>query len=415
MTELSNIVVVGASLAGLRAAETLRREGYAGWLTILGAEPHRPYDRPPLSKEVLAGKRDPDGIVLRKPDAWDELEADWRLGRPAVGLDLAARVVELAGGERVAFDGLVIATGATPRVPGFADGWVDPGVTAGLAPFAAGWVRSGRTPGGRGVHVLRSLDDALALRAELDRVPRVAVVGAGFIGSEVAATCRERGLDVVLIEALVAPLVRGVGERLGALVAQIHVDHGVDLRCGVGVAALEGGARVEGVRLADGRLVPADVVVIGVGVVPETRWLESSGLALENGVLCDETCATAAPDVVAAGDVARWRDARTGERVRFEHWTNAVEQGVAAAQRLLAGPAAAKPYTPVPYVWSDQYDARIQIAGDPGPDCEVRVVDGTLEERKFVALFERAGELRGVVGFNRPRQVVAYRRQLRGA
>ena len=389
MAVLSNVVVVGASLAGLRAAETLRREGYSGRLTVLGAEPHRPYDRPPLSKEVLAGKREPDGIVLRKPDAWDELEADWRLGRPAVGLDLTARVLELAGGEQVPFDGLVIATGATPRVPRFLEGWL-----------------------GRGVHVLRSLDDALALRAELGRGPRVAVVGAGFIGAEVAATCRERGLEVTLIEALVAPLVRGLGERLGALVAQIHLDHGVDLRCGVGVAALEGGERVEAVRLADGRLVPADVVVIGVGVAPETRWLGRSGLALEDGVLCDETCATAAPDVVAAGDVARWRDARTGERVRFEHWTNAVEQGVAAAERLLAGPGAAKPYTPVPYVWSDQYDSKIQIAGNPSADCEMRIVDGTLEERRFVALFERAGHLRGVVGFNRPRQVMAYRRKL---
>ncbi len=263
--------------------------------------------------------------------------------------------------------------------------------------------------------MLRTLDDALALRAELDGGPHVAVVGAGFIGAEVAATCRERGLEVTLIEALAAPLVRGIGARLGALVAQIHADHGVDLRCGVGVAALEGGARVEGVRLADGSVVPADVVVIGVGVAPETRWLARSGLALADGVLCDETCATAAPDVVAAGDVARWRDARTGAHVRLEHWTNAVEQGVAAAERLLAGPDAAKPYTPVPYVWSDQYDAKIQIAGDPSADCEVCIVDGTLEERKFVALFERDGGLRGVVGFGRPRQVMGYRRMLRGA
>jgi 3-phenylpropionate/trans-cinnamate dioxygenase ferredoxin reductase subunit len=389
VTPLRNIVVVGGSLAGLRAAETLRREGFDGRLVVIGREKHLPYDRPPLSKEVLAGRRAPETISLRKPGAWEELSLDWRLGRRALGLDLARRTVRLEGGEDLGFDGLVIATGATPRtLPGVAE----------LA----------------GIHVLRTLDDCLSLRAELERGPRVAVVGAGFIGAEVAATCRERGLEVTLLEALAAPLIRGIGPELGALVAQVHRDHGVDLRCGVGVAGFAGTSRVEGVRLTDGSFVPAEVVVVGVGVVPETGWLEGSGLSLADGVLCDATCATRAEGVVAAGDVARWAHPGFEKPIRLEHWTNAVEQGVAAAERLLTGAEGAKPFAPIPYVWSDQYDLKIQIAGLPSTDCALRIVDGTLGERRFVALFERERQLVAAVGFGRARQLMAYRKQLGG-
>jgi len=388
MRPLRNIVIVGSSLAGLRAAEMLRRQGFAGQLIMIGRERYRPYDRPPLSKEVLAGRRAPETISLGKPEAWEELSADWQLGRRAVALNLADRTVRLEDKEPVAFDGLVIATGATPRtLPGAAD----------LA----------------GVHVLRSLDDCLSLRVDLERARRVAVVGAGFIGAEVAATCRERGLKVTLLEALAAPLVRGLGPTLGELVAQVHREHGVEVRCGVGVAGFAGTHRVEGVRLTDGSFVPADVVVVGVGVVPETAWLEGSGLALSDGVLCDASCATRAESVVAAGDVARWAHPGFERPIRLEHWTNAVEQGVAAAERLLAGPEGAKPFAPVPYVWSDQYDMKIQIAGLPSADCSMRIVDGTLDERRFVALFERGGELVAAVGFGRPRQLMAYRKRMR--
>ncbi|HKE10711.1 MAG TPA: FAD/NAD(P)-binding oxidoreductase, partial [Myxococcota bacterium] len=381
------VVIVGGSLAGLRAAETLRREGFDGRLSVTGRERHRPYDRPPLSKEVLSGRRAPETISLRKPEAWEELEVDWRLGCRALSLDLERRAVRLEGGEELGFDGLVIATGATPRtLPG----------TAGLA----------------GIHVLRTLDDCLALRAELERGPRVAVVGAGFIGAEVAATCRERGLHVTLLEALAAPLVRGIGPELGALVAEVHRDHGVDVRCGVGVAGFEGKGQVDGVRLSDGNLVRAEVVVVGVGVVPETAWLEGSGLRLADGVLCDAACATPAEGVVAAGDIARWAHPGYEQPIRLEHWTNAVEQGVAAAQRLLAGTQGAKPFAPVPYVWSDQYDLKIQIAGLPRGDCALRIVDGTVGERRFVALFERAGQLVAAVGFGRSRQLMGYRMQI---
>ena len=302
---LATVAVVGASLAGLRAVETLRRDGYDGRLVLVGAEAHLPYDRPPLSKEFLAGEVEPDDVALRR-GPYDDLDLDLRLGRRAVALDLASRAVALDDGEPVVFDGLVLATGSTPRVvPG--------------------------TPDLPGINVLRTLDDALAIRAKLDARPRVVVVGAGFIGSEVAATCRLRGLEVTVLEALPAPLVRGLGPVLGMACGELHRDHGVDLRLGVGVAGFEGDGRVERVRLDDGTAVDADLVVVGVGVAPATDWLATSGLTLDNGVVCDETL-LAAPGVVAAGDVARWPNPLFGgESMRVEHWTNASEQGVAAS------------------------------------------------------------------------------------
>jgi 3-phenylpropionate/trans-cinnamate dioxygenase ferredoxin reductase subunit len=385
---LESIVVVGASLAGLRCAEALRRQGYQGRLTLVGAEDRPPYDRPPLSKEVLRGARDEQSLALVKPEALAALGLDLRLGRAAASLDLAARAVVLEGGERLGFDGLVIATGASPRrLPG--------------------------TPPLAGIHLLRTLDDCLRLRGELARGPRVAVVGAGFIGAEVAASCRQLGLEVTLLETLPFPLGAAVPPAIGETLAAIHRDAGVTLRCGVRVAGFAGEDRVEGVRLEGGALLPADVVVVGIGVAPEIGWLKGSGLPLGDGVLCDETLAAGAPGVVAAGDVARWHNPLFGESMRVEHWTNAVEQGGAAAERLLAGPAAGKPFAPVPFVWSDQYDRKIQMAGRMDPRDEMRVVHGTLEERRFVALFGRAGRLVGALAINRPRQLVGFRKQIR--
>ncbi len=387
---MREIAVVGASLAGLRATETLRREGFDGRLVLVGGEPHLPYDRPPLSKELLAGEWEHDEIVLRKLP-YDELELELRLGVPAVALDLAAREVELRGGERIGFDGLVIATGATPRT------------LPGTAPLD-------------GLFTLRTIDDCLAIRARLDAGPKVVVIGAGFIGAEVAATCRKRGLEVTVLEALPQPMVRGLGPVLGAVLGEMHRDHGVDLRCGVTVEAIEGGdpdmgGSVERVRLGSGSVVEADLVLVAVGVTPETHWLEGSGLTLADGVVCDETC-LAAPGVVAAGDLARWPNrAFDGEVMRLEHWTNAVEQGTAAAHRLLAG-GSAEPFAPVPFVWSDQYDVKIQSAGRFTGDDELAVVHGTLRERRFVALFGRAGRLTGALAFSRPRQLMQYRRMI---
>jgi NADPH-dependent 2,4-dienoyl-CoA reductase/sulfur reductase-like enzyme len=389
------IVVVGASLAGLRAAEELRAQGFAGTVTLVGDEPHAPYDRPPLSKQVLAGTMPPERTALdvARPGGVEGLDVDWRLGRRVTALDPQARQVTLAGGrERISYDGLVIATGASPReLPG----------TGGLA----------------GVHTLRTLDDCAAIRAGLaGGARRVVVVGAGFIGSEVAATCRTAGHAVTVLEALPVPLGRALGPEMGSALGDLHRDHGTEVRLGTGVAWFEGsGGRVERVRLASGEAVAADLVVVGIGVAPNTGWLAGSGLALDDGVVCDATT-WVAPGVVAAGDVARWPSHRFGELMRVEHWDNAIAMGEHAARRLLAdladadpGDPGLAPYDPVPWFWSDQYDRKIQLAGRSSGADEVRVVDGDPAERRFVALYRRGDRVTGVLAMNRPRLLVTYR------
>ena len=384
MANLSRYVVVGASLAGLRAVEALRRAGYDGAITMVGAEAHLPYDRPPLSKEILAGKWEPERAGLRESESYADLDVDFRLGLEANGLDPRARELQLDGCGRLPFDGLIIATGARPRV-------------------------LPNTPDLAGIYTLRTLDDCRALRGEFEAGPRVVVVGAGFIGAEVAATARGRGLDVTLLEALPVPLARALGEEMGEACAALHRDHGVDLRCGVSVAGFDGAGRVERVRLADGATVAADVVVVGIGVTPNTSWLESSGLPLRDGVVCDATCAVA-PGIYAAGDVARWDNPLFGEEMRVEHWTNAVEQGAAAAENLLAGPERARPFASVPFFWSDQYDTKIQYVGSSRADDEVRVVHGSVRENRFVAIYGRNGRIVAALTFNWPRLLLDYRR-----
>ena len=378
-----SITVIGASLAGLRGVETLRSDGFDGRITLVGDESHQPYDRPPLSKQVLAGDWEPDRIHLAAPDRLADLQVDLRLGQRATGLDLEAHTVEVDGvAER--FDGLLIATGAQCRaLPG----------TGHLA----------------GVHTLRTLDDCLAIRAALEAVPRrLVVVGAGFIGSEVASVAVDRGVEVTMVEALPVPLVRVLGAEIGTTMADLHRSHGVDLRCGVGVVELVGEDRVRAAMLDDGSVVEADMVVVGIGVVPNTDWLESSGLQLDDGVCCDATC-LAAPDVTAAGDVARWTHPRYGRSVRVEHWDNAVEQGIHAARRLLQTDEEATAYAPVPWFWSDQYDRKIQVAGLTHPDDEVRMVTGSPEEGRFAALYGSGGRFNAVFGMNRPRQVMQFK------
>ncbi len=385
--DLRTVVVVGASLAGLRACEALRTDGYAGRITLIGAERHLPYDRPPLSKKVLAGEWEPDRITLRPAGELEALGVDARFGVTAASLDLDDRAVTLADGTVVPFDGLVIATGsATRRLPG-----------QDAVPI---------------VHELRTLDDSLALRARLAEGTRVVVIGAGFIGLEVAATAHGRGCAVTVLEGAPAPLIRGLGAEMGEAATAVHAEQGIDIRCDVTVAGL----LADGVRLGDGSTVPADVIVVGIGVAPVTGWLEGSGLTLRDGVVCDETLAAGPPGVYAAGDVARWPNALFGEEMRVEHWTNAAEQGAAAARNLLAtaagGPATA--YAPVPFFWSDQARHRIQFLGRSATDDGdvVEVLVGTTAEHRFLALYGRRGRLWGALGVNVPRLVMPYSKLL---
>ena len=381
MADLSRIVVVGASVAGYGAIQELRKAGYEGALTLVGAEDRLPYDRPPLSKQVLAGDWEPDRVDFRLPDT---LDIELRLGSAASALDLGERTLRLASGAELPYDGLIIATGAAPRqLPG--------------------------SEGIEGVHVLRTLDDCLAVRAAFEQGARVAVVGAGFIGCEVAATARRRGLEVSLIEALPLPLAGALNPEIGQACADLHRAHGVDLRCGVMVEGIDGGQRAERLRLSDGSTVEADVVVVGIGVTPATAWLQSSGLTLDDGVVCDSTC-MAAPGVYAAGDVARWYNPRYARPMRIEHWTNAMEQGRAAARNLLAGPEDAEPYDHLPYFWSDQYDTSIQLAGRTDGSDEFRVVRGSLEDGEFIALFRAGERIAGLLGFGLARDFARTRR-----
>jgi 3-phenylpropionate/trans-cinnamate dioxygenase ferredoxin reductase subunit len=385
----STVVVVGASLAGLRAAEEVRHEGHTGPVIVMGDELHAPYDRPPLSKQLLSGKWDVARIHHHAPDKLDTLGLQFHLGRRAVGLDTDARVVACSDGTTVSYDGLIVATGARAR------------------PLP-------HTEGMHGVRTLRTLDDCLGIRADLEAAgddARVVVIGAGFIGSEVASTCQALGARVTVVEALPTPLGRVLGEQMGAACATLHRNHGVRVLTGVAVERIlydPGASTPLAVHLANGLALDADLVVVGIGVVPAVDWLEDSGLTLDNGVVCTDTL-FAADRVVAAGDVARWVHPSSGELLRVEHWTNAAEGGAAAARNLLAGSAAATPYDPIPFFWSDQYQTKIQVIGLPGPDDEVVVVEGSVEEGRLVALYRRGDRLQAVLAFSQPRHLMTYR------
>ncbi|RWA18642.1 hypothetical protein MBRU_05345 [Mycolicibacterium brumae DSM 44177] len=370
------IVIVGAGLAAVRLSEQLRRGGYDGPLTIVGEEPHLPYDRPPLSKEAL---RDPSVDTTLKPaQFYADQNITLRLGSPAVGLDTATRVVRLADGTELGYDELIIATGLRPRrIPGF------------------------DLPG---VHVLRFVDDKAALSADAAGARRAVVVGAGFIGCEVTASLRAMGLEVVLVEPAAQPLAGVLGEQIGALVARLHRAEGVDVRTGVGVRAVSGEDRVRAVTLGDGVEIDADLVVLGIGSTPATDWLEGSGVEVGDGVICDNVGRASAPHVWAAGDVAAWRD-RDGVLARPEHWSNVAEQARVLVPAILGGQI---PETVVvPFFWSDQYDVKLQSLGAMKDGDVVHVVDD--DGRAFLAYYERDGILVGAVGAGIPGRVTKAR------
>ncbi|MFE2101395.1 NAD(P)/FAD-dependent oxidoreductase [Streptomyces sp. NPDC059468] len=381
---MRTVAVVGASLAGLSAARALRERGYDGRLVVIGDEPHRPYDRPPLSKEFLAGAIGEGDLALERDD--EELGAEWVLGVRATGLDRTERAVRLADGREIHADGVVVATGAAARtLPG----------TDGLA----------------GVHVLRTVDDARALRDDLARGGRLVVIGGGFIGAEVASTAYALGLDVTVIEAAPTPLAAPLGEVMGGVVSALHADHGVRLLCGVGVKGLSGERRVDAVLLEDGRSVPADTVVVGVGARPCVDWLEGSGVALDNGVKCGADGRTSVAGVVAVGDCANWYDPRTGIHRRVEHWTGALERPAAAVATLLAHGATEPGVPRPPYFWSDQYGVKIQFVGHAAGADSVTVEEGSTDDRSFLAVYRRAGRPVAALGMNQPRLFTRWRKQ----
>ena len=391
MSEFNTVVIVGSSLAGLRAAETLRLEKYEGRIIIVGAENREPYDRPPLSKKVLAGEWEAERISLRKPEDLAKLNVDWKLGSAAAALDTKNRIITLVSGETISFDGLIIATGSGVR----------------KLPNQPDW---------KGVHVVRTLDDSLNLRADLNPGARLVVIGAGFIGLEVAATAKARGCEVTVLEGALAPMMRGLGAEMGQAAALVHADNGVQLRCDVKVVGLVEGSpgAVGGVALDGGEIVPADVVVGGIGVVPATQWLENTELELRDGVVCDTTLNAGVPGMYAAGDICRWLNNLYDQEMRVEHWTTASEQGAAAASNLLAVSRGEqpKPYAAVPFFWSDQFTARIQFLGRANGDEIAHVVVGSPEERSFVALYEKDGYLKAALGVSRPKQLMPFRKLL---
>ncbi|GGY08553.1 NAD(P)/FAD-dependent oxidoreductase [Streptomyces minutiscleroticus] len=381
MNAPGHVLVVGASAAGLSTAEALRRKGFGGRLTLIGAEPEPPYDRPPLSKQVLSGAWEPTRAQLRTKEVLDALDAEFLLGDPAAALDVERRSVSTASGTTVSADAVVVATGITARtLPG----------QSGL----------------RGVHVVRTVADSLALRSALLKARRVVVVGDGVLGAETAATARLMGLEVCVVGPQPAPMTGQLGPFVAGHLAALHTGNGVGLRTGVLLDALlsQDGA-VTGVRLSDGEEVAADVVVAAIGCSPCTDWLAGSGLDLDDGVVCDAHC-RAAEGVWAVGDVARWHHQGLGRLLRLENRTNATEQALAVAGNILGED---RPYLPVPYFWSDQFDVRLQVFGVPSAENTVEVVEGDPAEGRFVVRYDGPRGPVGVLGWRMPKQARLHR------
>ncbi|TFV54294.1 FAD-dependent oxidoreductase [Geodermatophilus sp. DF01-2] len=373
-----SVVVVGGGLVAATVARELRRLGHAGPVTIVSDEVEPPYDRPPLSKQLLAGTVTAEETHLLKPGEIDDLGITLRLGVAAAGLETAAQEVVLADGVRVPYDRLVLATGSRAR-------------------------RLPSVPELTGVHHLRALGDSTAIATELASARRLVVIGAGFIGLEVAAVARSQDIDVTVVETAARPLTRVLGSEAGSLLTDMHAEHGATIRCSTTVTEVRGTDGVEGVLLDGGELLPADLLLVGVGAVPNTEWLAGSGVAVDDGVVCDATGCTSVPDVFAAGDVSRWRNASTGAQVRVEQWQSALEQAMIVADALTGG---SREWDSVPYFWSDQYDTKLQLCGAAGPRSERRET-----ARGPVVLFgDDADRLVGVLTVGNPRALAQGRR-----
>jgi 3-phenylpropionate/trans-cinnamate dioxygenase ferredoxin reductase component len=369
-TSTQTFVIAGASLAGAKAAETLRTMGFDGRIVMFGAEAERPYERPELSKKYLRGEHERDRLYVHDESFYSAQQIELRTSTRVDGIDPAASEVISADGERLHYDRLLIATGAEPRrltVPG-----------AEL----------------EGVHYLRTLADADVLREQASQSSSLVVIGAGWIGSETAASARELGLEVTVIEPQSVPLERVLGKQLGAVYRDVHTEHGVHMLLDTGVEAIEGDGKVERVRTSDGQAIDADLVLVGVGVVPRTDLAERAGVAVENGIVVDEQLRSSAPGIWAAGDVANHAHPLLRERIRVEHWANALNQGPAAARSMLGG---STPYDRVPYFFSDQYDIGMEYSGFAHPDDEL-LVRGSLAAREFIAFWMRDGRV--VAGMN---------------
>lgn len=372
MPASQTFLIVGASLAGAKAAETLRAEGFDGRVVLLGDEAQRPYERPPLSKEYLRGEKDFDAAAVHAVGFYDEQQIELRASTVVTGVDPGASEVTLSSGERIGYDRLLVATGATPRrlsVPG-AD--LD------------------------GVHYLRSVTDADTLRQALTSSAQVVVIGAGWIGAEVAASARQLGATVAIVELASVPLERVLGPEVGAIYRYLHAEHGVDLHFDVGVDALLGSSAVEAVRLSDGTVLPATAVVVGVGVTPRVGLAEAAGLAVDNGIVVDEHLQTSAPGVFAAGDVANAFHPRYGTRIRLEHWSAALNQGPVAARNMLGK---ATVYDRTPYFFSDQYDFGMEYRGW-APSFDQVVFRGEPASRAFIAFWLHHGRVAAAMNAN---------------
>jgi 3-phenylpropionate/trans-cinnamate dioxygenase ferredoxin reductase component len=453
---LDNIVVVGGGAAGVAAVETLRAGGFTGSLALVCGEPELPYDRPPLSKQVLTGAWDPDRTRFRQASHYADLNVRLVHGA-ARSLDAASRTVELGDGYRLGYDGLIIATGVRPRLLPSGHDLAGVHVLRGLADVAAlrsafdaasgdaasgdaasgdaasGDAASGNAASGNAASGNAASGDAASGNAASgdtasgDGAPgRVVIVGAGFLGMEVAAAARGLGLHVTVVDPLPEPMIRQVGPVIGAAIAALHRGQGVVVRTGIGVTSLIGTAgdldgaaggtdRVTGVALDDGSTVPADCVLVAIGAVPETEWLAGSGLGLGNGVECDPYL-RAAPGVYAAGDVASWPSPRYQRRIRIEHRMNATEMGICAAKNLLSEAAGGEleAFDPLPYFWSDQYKVKLQVHGDLSADCTPTIEEGSVEGGKFVAVFRRDGVPSAVLGWSSAARMPGYRKLLLG-